>query len=245
MTLQNRRNINFDDAKAGLSSLVKQTALVGVGFLLMLLLTGGNPSALVVGFSVCLGIIFVAWSEKDRLTISHRESESQNPLSRNNLVDDAEPRSKHQPILIGGDLISANLSGKDLNGRDLKGRDLNGRDLSFANLSFANLSFANLIRANLSSANLIRANLSSANLSSANLIRANLSSAILRGANLGGANLSDANLSGAKLNGANLDDSIVMNALFGSSKGLTEDMKRDLEKRGAIFGDRPPVLSQR
>jgi hypothetical protein len=29
-----------------------------------------------------------------------------------------------------------------------------------------------------------------------------------------------------------------VNALFGGSRGLTEEMKRDLEQRGAIFGDR-------
>ncbi len=34
-------------------------------------------------------------------------------------------------------------------------------------------------------------------------------------------------------------DAIVVNAFFGEGKGLTEDMKHDLEQRGAIFGDRP------
>jgi hypothetical protein len=69
MTLVNRKQISlYDEAKAGLNSLVKQTAQVGVGLLGMLLLTGGNPPALTVGLSVVGGIAFVAWSEEKRLT---------------------------------------------------------------------------------------------------------------------------------------------------------------------------------
>lgn len=49
------------------SSLVKQTTQVGIGFLLMLLLTGGRPSAFVVNSTTCLGIAFVAYSEARRL----------------------------------------------------------------------------------------------------------------------------------------------------------------------------------
>ncbi|WP_293341326.1 hypothetical protein [Microcoleus sp. CAWBG58] len=69
MTLVNRKQISlYDEAEAGLNSLVKQTAQVGVGLLGMLLLTGGNPPALTVGLSVLGGIAFVAWSEEKRLT---------------------------------------------------------------------------------------------------------------------------------------------------------------------------------
>lgn len=49
------------------SSLVKQTTQVAVGFLVMLLLTGGRPSAFVVNSSACLSIVFVAYSEARRL----------------------------------------------------------------------------------------------------------------------------------------------------------------------------------
>jgi hypothetical protein len=42
-----------------------------------------------------------------------------------------------------------------------------------------------------------------------------------------------------------LENAIVANALFAESIGLTEYMKRQLEQRGAIFGDRPPVLVPR
>jgi hypothetical protein len=69
MALTSRKHISlYEEAKAGLSSLVKQTAQVGAGFLTMLLLTGGNPPGFVVGLSVCSGIAFVAWREKKRLT---------------------------------------------------------------------------------------------------------------------------------------------------------------------------------
>jgi hypothetical protein len=57
----------YQDTKAGLKSLIQQTAQVFVGFIIMLLVTGGNPSGLVVGLSFCLGVGFVAWSEKNRL----------------------------------------------------------------------------------------------------------------------------------------------------------------------------------
>jgi hypothetical protein len=69
MSLVNRTQISlYEEAQAGLNSLVKQTAQVGVSFVGMLLLTGGNPPALTVGLSVVGGIAFVAWSEEKRLT---------------------------------------------------------------------------------------------------------------------------------------------------------------------------------
>ncbi|BAY20161.1 hypothetical protein NIES21_60310 (plasmid) [Anabaenopsis circularis NIES-21] len=49
-----------------LVSLLKQTAYVGLGFLVMLLITGGRPSGSIVGLSVVLGIGFVAWDENNR-----------------------------------------------------------------------------------------------------------------------------------------------------------------------------------
>jgi hypothetical protein len=60
----------YQETKAGLKSLIQQTAQVFVGFMIMLLVTGGNPSGLVVGLSFCLGVGFVAWSEKNRLESS-------------------------------------------------------------------------------------------------------------------------------------------------------------------------------
>ncbi|MEH2087177.1 hypothetical protein [Nostoc sp.] len=57
---------NFD-IRDRLSSLVKQTTQVGIGFLVMLLLTGGRPPALVVNLTASLSIVFVAYSEARRL----------------------------------------------------------------------------------------------------------------------------------------------------------------------------------
>jgi len=161
--------------------------------------------------------------------------------------------------LSGARLVIANLLGTDLRGANLGSANLGSANLGSANLSGANLSGANLSRANLSSAYLLGANLSSANLSSANLSSANLSSARmgtarmgttrlvianLINANLIDANLIDANLIDANLLGVDLSGAIVTGALFGRATGITEDMKQDLEKRGAIFGDRPRIFAR-
>ena len=152
-------------------------------------------------------------------------------------------------ILIDTNLSGANLSGAYLIGANLSrailsGAILSGADLSDANLIGAILSRAYLIDTNLSRAILSSVYLSGAYLSDANLIGADLSRAILSDANLIGADLSDANLSGADLSGA-----VVEKARFGANVGLTEKMKLDLKRRGAIFedspGDRSGVLSGR
>jgi uncharacterized protein YjbI with pentapeptide repeats len=141
-------------------------------------------------------------------------------------------------------LIRADLSGADLSGADLSLANLSGTDLIVANLSGANLSSANLSSANLMLANLSGADLRDANLSGANLMLANLSDANLSGANLSGANLSDANLSGADLSGADLSFAKlsgiqVENTRFSDNLGITEEIKKDLINRGAIFEDSP------
>lgn len=58
------------EAKTGLSSLFEQTAGVGVGFLVLLLVTGGNPPAFLVTLSFIFGVGFIARSEKKRFTKS-------------------------------------------------------------------------------------------------------------------------------------------------------------------------------
>ncbi|MEG4324809.1 pentapeptide repeat-containing protein [Microcoleus sp. herbarium5] len=166
--------------------------------------------------------------------------------------------------LSGADLSGANLSGADLSDADLSGADLSDADLSGAYLIDAYLSRAYLIRADLSGANLsgahlsgaylidaylidaylidaylsgaylIRADLRSADLRSAYLIDADLRSADLRSADLIGADLSSADLSGA-----NLSETKVETARFSSNLGISESMKQDLIKQGAIFEDSP------
>ncbi|MDF5726607.1 MAG: pentapeptide repeat-containing protein [Rhizonema sp. PD38] len=164
MALTNRRHISlYEEAKAGLSSLINQTALVGAGFLFMLLVTGGNPPGFVVGFTVCLGIAFVAWNEKKRLT---------------------DPK---QLLKFAKDFASKDFASADLRGVNLRAAFLSGANLRDAFLRNANLSVANLSGADLRSADLRGAILSGAILSGANLSSAILSSAILRGAILRGA----------------------------------------------------------
>jgi uncharacterized protein YjbI with pentapeptide repeats len=66
-----------------------------------------------------------------------------------------------------------------------------------------------------------------------------LSGANLSGANLSGANLSGANLSGADLRGTELRGAKVENAQFATNMGISREMKVDLIRRGAVFGDAP------
>jgi hypothetical protein len=65
----NRRQLSlYDEAKAGFSSLLRQTTVVFVSFVVILLLTGGAPSSFAIALSFCSGIAFVAWSEQRRVT---------------------------------------------------------------------------------------------------------------------------------------------------------------------------------
>jgi hypothetical protein len=142
------------------------------------------------------------------------------------------------------DLSGTNLSGANLSGANLSGANLSGTRLSRTNLSEARLYGANLSGAYLSGADLFLANLSGANLSDTHLVIANLSDADLSDADLSDARLSralirDADLRGANLSGADLSDAAVENAQFGDNLGLTEEIKLDLKRRGAIFGDSP------
>jgi hypothetical protein len=69
MAPTNRREVTlYEEAKAGFSSLVRQVAVVFIGFVVMLLVTGGAPSGFVVALSFCLGTTFVAWKEQKRIS---------------------------------------------------------------------------------------------------------------------------------------------------------------------------------
>jgi DNA-binding Xre family transcriptional regulator len=123
---------------------------------------------------------------------------------------------------------------KDIVARRITGRSLSNADLSGANLSDTDLSGANLSGAILSGADLSGAILSYANLSGAILSYADLSDTYLRGTNLNDAYLSGANLSGAD----------VKNTRFGDNQGISESMKIDLRRRGAIFAGSPGDRSE-
>jgi uncharacterized protein YjbI with pentapeptide repeats len=143
--------------------------------------------------------------------------------------------------LFGANLSKASLFGANLSKATLFGANLSKATLSKVNLSEASLSGANLSGADLSGADLREASLSGANLSGADLSGADLSGAFLREASLSGTNLtafmSRADLSRADLNRTNLIDVKIKGARFGNNQGISDDMKKELDKQGAIFDD--------
>jgi uncharacterized protein YjbI with pentapeptide repeats len=237
MTLVNRKQISlYDEAEAGLSSLVKQTAQVGVGLLGMLLLTGGNPPALTVGLSVVGGIAFVAWSEEKRLTkfytrqtqlihnsvIASEMKQSQIPHTsesesiqsiQHDIKQILEAHTDNLPELVRQaglnpyeDLAGADFSNAKGIGCNLSRFNFSGTNLDNADLSRADLSLANLSNAKLTNVKLCRADLSGADLRNALLMDADLSFADLSDADLSGADLINADLSNANLSNANLNN---------------------------------------
>ncbi|WP_293350896.1 MULTISPECIES: pentapeptide repeat-containing protein [unclassified Microcoleus] len=128
----------------------------------------------------------------------------------------------------------------DFAGGSLRGTSLSAVDFSSANLPAANFRGANLNDADFSDANLQNtkfggadlsgAFLGNADLSGADLYRASLALANLSGADLSRANLLEVNLTNANFSGAN-----VKSARFGNNSGLAEDVKLNLQQRGAIF----------
>ncbi len=135
----------------------------------------------------------------------------------------------------------ANLNpAMDFAGGSLRGTSLSAVDFSSANLPAANFRGANLNDADFSDANLQNAKfggadlsgafLGNADLSGADLYRASLALANLSGADLSRANLLEVNLTNANFSGAN-----VKSARFGNNSGLADDVKLNLQQRGAIF----------
>ena len=124
----------------------------------------------------------------------------------------------------------ANLERATLINADLSKVDLRRGNLRKTNFNKANLERAFLNNADLTQAKLIETNLRYANLRDANLVNARFIGANLTDSNLIGANLIDADLSGAN----------VKNAKFGHNQGISDEMRRNLEQRGAIFVDEPP-----
>jgi uncharacterized protein YjbI with pentapeptide repeats len=166
-------------------------------------------------------------------------------------------------ILIGTDLTGANLIFANLHGSfiseqtrldpkwrlvwdilniDRSERNLNGYDLRAAYLKRASLEKAELVGTDLTGAILEKSDLRQANFEKAILWAANLSGADLRQANLSGADLRQANLSGADLRQANLSqtnltDANVEKTTFWQNEGLSDSLKQELTKRGAIVED--------
>ena len=206
----------YKQAKAGLKSLFIQTAQVSLGLLIMLLATGGNPPGWIVSASFILGVGLVAWNESKRQLELKDQIEKD---EKSSLIKSIRRNRQTEFNLQNSDLSGANLSGANLRSAILFGANLRNSILS---------------RVNFRSSILCGANLSGANLRSAILFGANL-----RSANLYGANLSDANFYGANLSSANLFDAKVDQTKFGNNPGIDEQLRRNLEDRGAIFIDSP------
>lgn len=230
VSINGKQIIHFQPTKVEFISIVKQTAIALV-FLVMLLLTGGKSPALVAILSLLLAIAFITKNKKKKIA---------NPKQQLAITKD----------FAGANLREVNLSNTNLRSVDLRIADLSNANLSNADLRHANLRIANLSNANLSNSDARGANLSVAylkgvnlndadlrgvNLNGANLNNANLCDANLNDADLGGANLNGANLCGASLRNTNLSRANVKNARFKDNLGLSEDIKRDLNQRGAIF----------
>jgi len=115
---------------------------------------------------------------------------------------------------------------------DLIGANLKATNLEGANLEGANLSLADLRQANLKGVNLTRANLSGADLSNADLMGADLSHVDLTGAKSIGTDLSEVDLSTVN----------VTDLQLGNNIGISEEMKQELVKRGAVFNKSAIVL---
>ena len=61
MAQENHNELNlYEEAKAALFSLIQQTVSIFIGFLLILLVTGGTPPGFVIALSFCLGTAFVS-----------------------------------------------------------------------------------------------------------------------------------------------------------------------------------------
>uniref|UniRef100_UPI00398BE768 pentapeptide repeat-containing protein n=1 Tax=Scytonema millei TaxID=1245922 RepID=UPI00398BE768 len=274
MALTNHKHISlYEEAKAGLSSLVKQTALVGAGFLVMLLLTGGNPPGFVVGLSVCLSIAFVAWSEKKRLTelkgldISPKKQVPSDPPTTQNIDRrsviwaDFDLNGNYQYQFNKSEIIGdkTQIDRKqrlvwEIVNEGASGRNLSGADLSFANLSDADLSFADLKTANLSFADLSGTDLSGADLSNADLRNAKIGDKTqidskwrlvweIVNEGASGKDLSDANLSDANLSDANLRGADLRGADLRGAN-LRPAYLSDANLSGAKIDERTKIISK-
>jgi uncharacterized protein YjbI with pentapeptide repeats len=127
--------------------------------------------------------------------------------------------------LAGGNFVAGSLSGLQLSGAILDHVNLRGADLTDIDLSEAKLRGARLSGADLSGAYLENVDLRDSDLHSASLALANLIGADLRSANLQQTNLSNANLTSA----------LVEQAKFANNLGISEEMRQNLQARGAIF----------
>ena len=139
--------------------------------------------------------------------------------------------------LRGANFIDADLHQADFRDTRLHKTTLDGVDLSKVKLFGANFFEAALCEANLNRTDLRGVNFYGADLRGANLSEANLVVVNLYGTDLREANLYGANLYGANLYGANLHGTIISEARFIQTKGVSSKERINFVERGAIFED--------
>lgn len=238
----------YEEAKASLISLIKQTLQISTASFIVLILTGGNPPIYSIVLCFIAGVAFVAWSEQKRIT-QHRETTvttSKTKLQQQikqllethtgNLSEFVKTSGLNpEEDFAGADLFSIKGVGCNLRSFNLSRANLIGADLRRVDLSRANLRNANLQQAKLNRAYLVNSDFSHALLMDTDLSYADMRNVIFTNADLTNANLSYADLTGANLTQTNLKAAIVKNALFGDNIGITDKIQFELERRGAIF----------
>ena len=233
-------------------SLLWQMGVAGCVFALMLVITEGNPSGIVVAIVFCLTVVLIASLEAARQWFEAKDTNFYSAFIRFAFF----------PVkILTGPRPSA-PSGASLHETSPPETHSYRGNFYVVNFYRANLQRANFYRANLRSVYFYKADLRSVyfyktDLQRANFYRANLSGAFLRGtylreahfveailsgadlegADLKGADLQKANLLGANLEGAYFQGTIVIKTIFGSNTGLSESDKANLRARGAIFED--------
>ena len=186
--------------------------VAGCVFALMLVITEGNPSGIVVAIVFCLTVVLIASLEAARQWFEAKDTNFYSAFIRFAFF----------PVkILTGPRPSAP-----------SGASLHETSPPETHSYRGNFYVVNFYRANLSGAFL-----RGTYLREAHFVEAILSGADLEGADLKGADLQKANLLGANLEGAYFQGTIVIKTIFGSNTGLSESDKANLRARGAIFED--------
>ena len=237
--------------------------VAGCVFALMLVITEGNPSGIVVAIVFCLTVVLVASLEAARQWFDAKDTNFDSAFDSAFIhFAFSAVEILIRPFFSLRGAVSSPETHSYVRGISPPETHPYRGNFYLVNFFRANLRRANFYRANLQRANFYRADLWSAyfyktDLQRANFYKANLGGAFLRGtylreahfveaklsgADLEGADLKEAdlqtaNLLRANLEGADLQGTIVINTTFGSNTGLSKSDKGNLRARGAIFED--------
>lgn len=142
--------------------------------------------------------------------------------------------------LDGANLVLAIGSCGNFEQADLQGANLRASSFINAKLKSAILRGSNLQDACFRLSNLSYADLRNVDLRNADLSGVNLQHADLRGADLTGACLRFADIKYADLRNAKIENVIVQGCNFSQSKGISDDLEKSLQGRGAQFDENFP-----